>query len=181
MRCEIILTKDIAIRSKHIGSGKIFGTSRHEKILNNFYDSGAAKLCPPDNSAHISAHNAVKVQQDGIREKVYDAMRRRRQLERDEAYKKACKRAQSKGRSIPPRDQYYYGAWGYPYMMYGPYMAYGMMPGMYYAGDPCVMAQGTGIPGACAAGTCGKFTLSFCGSECHFLYKRTVQFMQIQS
>jgi hypothetical protein len=50
-----------AIRSKHISSSaKLFGTSKHEKILNDFYDSGAAKLCPPDNSAHISSHNAVK-------------------------------------------------------------------------------------------------------------------------
>ncbi|KUJ24676.1 uncharacterized protein LY89DRAFT_605468 [Mollisia scopiformis] len=144
-----------AIRSKHISrSNKIFGTSKHEKVLNNFYDSGAAKLCPPDNSAHISSHNAVKVVESEARTAVYAALRRRRELELEEAYKKACKRAQAKGRPIPPRQDYYYGAWGYPYLMYGPWMSYGMMGGVYYAGDPCVMPMGAGMAGNCAAGTC---------------------------
>ena len=62
-----------AIRSKHISSSaKIFGTSKHEKIFNNFYDSGAAKLCPPNNSAHISSHNAVKVAESETRAKIYE-------------------------------------------------------------------------------------------------------------
>jgi hypothetical protein len=39
--------------------------------------------------------------------------------------------------------------------MYGPYMSYGYMGGMYYAGDPCMMPMGAGMAGACAQGTCG--------------------------
>jgi hypothetical protein len=55
---------------------------------------------------------------------------------------------------VPSRDQYYYGPWGYPYLMYGPFMCYPMMGGMYYYGDPCMMPMGAGMPGACVAGTC---------------------------
>jgi hypothetical protein len=147
-----------AIRSRHISSStKLFGTSKHEKALNQFYDSGTAKLCPPSNSAHISAHSAVKVEDnDGTtREKVHTALRDMRKVELDNAYERARRRAKAKGREIPPRDEYYYGAWGYPYLMYGPYMSMGYMGGVYYAGDPCTMAGGAGMAGNCAAGTCG--------------------------
>jgi hypothetical protein len=127
--------------------------SKHEKVLNNFYDSGAAKLCPPNNSAHISAHNSVKITQSETREMVSASLRKRREVELDDGYKKACKRAQAKGRPVPTRDEYMYGPWGYPYMMYGPYMAYPMV-GMYPWGYPYMMPVGTGMVGACAAGTC---------------------------
>lgn len=75
----------------------------------------------------------------------------------DSNYKKAQRRAQKKGRSIPARDQYYGSYWGYPYMMYGPWM-YPMMyyPGMYYGMmGPGIAMAGAGYYGACAAGTCG--------------------------
>jgi hypothetical protein len=99
-----------SIRVKHISSvGKIFGVSKHEKVLNNFYDSGAAKMCPPDNSAHISAHNAVRVTDTATRSLVNQRLRKRKELEMEAAYKKACKRAQAKGRPPPPRQDYYYG------------------------------------------------------------------------
>ena len=147
-----------AIRSKHISSSaKIFGTSKHEKVLNNFYDSGAAKLCPPDNSAHISAHSAVRVEESATREAVFARLRETRKMQLEDAYKKAVTRARAKGRTIPPRDQYYGAYWGYPYLMYGPYMSMGMYGygGMYYAGNPCMMPMGAGMAGNCAAGTCG--------------------------
>ena len=111
-------------------------------------------MCPPDNSAHISSHNAVHVEESAIRALTLERMQLRRKMELDIAYGKACKRAEKKGRKPPPRDEYYYGAWGYPYLMYGPYMAMPMYGGMYYAGDPCAMNVGAGHPGACAAGTC---------------------------
>ncbi|EHL02280.1 hypothetical protein M7I_1683 [Glarea lozoyensis 74030] len=47
--CEVI-------RSRHSGP-RLFGTSKSEKLNNAFHDS-AAQFCPPDNSAHISTHNA---------------------------------------------------------------------------------------------------------------------------
>ncbi|KAH8774025.1 hypothetical protein BGZ57DRAFT_894252 [Hyaloscypha finlandica] len=154
-----------AIRSKHISSaGRLFGTSTHEKVADKFYDSGAAKLCPPDNSAHISAHSAVKALESSTRARVYDAMRARRQQELDTAYDKACRRARNKGRPVPSRDAYYYGPWGYPYMMYGPWMAYGYYPGIYAYGDPYCMPMGAGMAGACAAGTCsGGVAAGGCG------------------
>lgn len=82
--------------------------------------------------------------------------RRDAQLRRlEEGYKKAQKRAEKKGRTIPPRDEYY-THWGAPYLMYGPwiYPLY-FSPGIYYAGDPCTVPSGSGAPGACARGTCG--------------------------
>ncbi|KAG0645916.1 Glycine-rich domain-containing 2 [Hyphodiscus hymeniophilus] len=156
------------IRSKHISStGKLFGTSKHEKALNNFYDSGAAKLCPPDNSAHISSHNAVKIAESASRAQIYSRLRARRQVELDEAYAKACKRAAAKGRPVPTRDVYYggMGAWGYPYLMYGPYMSMGMYGGgMYYAGDPYCLPMGAGMVGNCCQGTCsGGVAAGGCG------------------
>lgn len=73
----------------------------------------------------------------------------------EEGYKKAQKRAEKKGRTIPPRDEYY-TTWGYPYLMYGPYMYPMYFTGpIYYAGDPCSVPSGSGTPGACAGGTCG--------------------------
>jgi Glycine-rich domain-containing protein-like len=164
LRMWLLLTPP-AIRSKHISSaGRIFGTSTHEKVADKFHDSGAAKLCPPDNSAHISAHSAVKALESSTRAVVYDRMRARRQQELDTAYEKACKRAKSKGRPVPSRDAYYYGPWGYPYMMYGPWMAYGYYPGIYAYGDPYCMPMGVGMAGACAAGTCsGGVAAGGCG------------------
>ncbi|CAG8952851.1 hypothetical protein HYFRA_00007564, partial [Hymenoscyphus fraxineus] len=145
-----------AIRCKHTANHpKIFGTSKHEKIANNFHDSGAAQLCPPSNSAHISTHNAVKISDSTTRSAVTDRLRTRRQKELDDAYEKARKRAKAKGRDLPPKDQYYMAQWGYPYMMYGPYMAVPYYGGTYYTGDPCVMPVGAGMTGNCAAGSCG--------------------------
>lgn len=74
----------------------------------------------------------------------------------DMAYAKAQKRAAKKGRKIPPRDEYY-DHWGYPYLMYGPYMypVY-WTPGMYYGAYPGgLVACGTGATGGCVAGSCG--------------------------
>ncbi|KAF7864055.1 hypothetical protein EAF04_007020 [Stromatinia cepivora] len=146
-----------AIRSKHIDSSSgFFGTSKHEKVLDSFYTSGAAKQCDPNNSAHISAHSAVRIEESEIRASVLDRLSRKNKSEMNRAYDKARHRAQQKGRTIPPRDDYYCMAWGYPYMMYGPYMSpiYVGAP-VYYAGDPCVMPVGVGMAGACAAGSCG--------------------------
>lgn len=124
-------------------------------VVNEFHESGKANLCPPDASAHISAHNAVKYHDEDSRRAVaYKAMHDAQIARMDDNYKKAQKRAEKKGRKIPPRDEYYY-YWGYPYMMYGPwvYPIY-WTPGFYYA-DPGMAAAGSGHAGACAAGTCG--------------------------
>ncbi len=139
-----------SIRESHVSSiGQFLGVSKNEKcesvpfpssvlyicenhlltrpffaVAKSFHQSGHANLCPPDASAHISAHNAVKLKPVSSS----DADIRRQSLLRiqqrlDEQYRKAQKRAQKKGHEIPPRDEYYHNHWGYPYMMYGPWVS----------------------------------------------------------
>jgi hypothetical protein len=90
-------------------------------VANEFHDSGAAKLCPPDNSAHISAHNSVSTRLDDPKNdsmrsnmKLHLAARAAYQRRLDENYQKACRRAEKKGRKLPPKDEYY-NHWGYNY------------------------------------------------------------------
>ncbi|RGP81218.1 hypothetical protein FLONG3_600, partial [Fusarium longipes] len=89
-------------------------------ITDRFYESGQADRCPPDNSAHISSHNAVRSSSEALLasnqvEKVQNRMRAVQNRRLEENYRKACKRAEKKGRKLPPKDQYY-NHWGYPYM-----------------------------------------------------------------
>jgi hypothetical protein len=45
------------------------------------------------------------------------------------------------------------GAWGYPYLRYGPYVSYGIIGGVYYVSDPCLIPMGVGMAGNCAVST----------------------------
>ncbi|KAM7186669.1 hypothetical protein V8F20_011302 [Naviculisporaceae sp. PSN 640] len=181
-----------AIRASHISSvSSALGLSRQERIAENFHDTQAAGLCPPDRSAHISAHNAVRTQYaDGLetlakRTRVGDdtawsaqlANTRRRVMAQmaalhkkrvEEGYKRAKKRAEKKGRTIPARgkekglgaekeEDMYHDHWGYPYYYYWPGMyAMWLTPGLYYGWYPGYVAGcGGGSWGACAAGSCG--------------------------
>lgn len=94
--------------------GRMFNLSSAEKLADNFYNSQAAKMCPPDNSAHISSHNAVRVLDSRNSKNVASQMRARQEERMEKEYQKACKRAAKKGRALPPRDQYY-DHWGYSY------------------------------------------------------------------
>lgn len=144
------------IRSSNTGTvSRILGVSNQDKAAQNFLDSGRAELCPPDKSAHISAHNAVRQNPAAsIQSRVtgYQQARQQRQLEVN--YEKACKRAKKKGRTLPPRDEYY-DHWGYQYYMYSPfiYPLY-FTPGLYYGWDPGFVSTGSGWA-SCAAGSCG--------------------------
>lgn len=149
------------IRTTHISSvGKLLGASKNEKVADNFHTSGAASLCPPDKSAHISSHNAVKYAegttntgQRRVRAQIAAAY----QARLDDQYAKAKRRAEKKGRKIPPKEQYY-DHWGYSYYAYGPYMyPLWFTPGLYYMWPPGYMAGcgGAGAWAACAAGSCG--------------------------
>jgi hypothetical protein len=76
-------------------------------------------MCPPDNSAHISSHNAVRTSNEGLVaashvEKVQNRLREVQNKRLEENYQKACRRAEKKGRKLPPKDQYY-DHWGYSY------------------------------------------------------------------
>lgn len=151
------------IRGTHVSSvGKLLGASKNEKVADNFHTSGAASFCPPDKSAHISSHNAVKMVEDpasttrSSRRRVQAQMTALHQQRLDDAYAKAKRRAEKKGRKIPPKDEYY-DHWGYQYYYYGPYM-YPMWftPGLYYGWAPGYVAGcGSGGWAACAAGSCG--------------------------
>lgn len=115
----------LAIRASHISSvGKLLGVSNNEKIADAFHNSGAANMCPPDNSAHISAHNAVKIAETEARHKVTRQLRLYQQQKLEQNYQKAVRRAEKKGRKLPPRDQYY-DHWGYSYFsMFPPRTTY---------------------------------------------------------
>ncbi|KAI0456358.1 hypothetical protein F5B21DRAFT_159247 [Xylaria acuta] len=147
-----------SIRTSHVSSiaNKLpIFKSQKDKAPDIFYESGRAALCPPDNSAHISAHNSVRVtDNDSRRSRIQKQLQLRHQKRLEDNYEKARKRAKQKGRDLPPRDDYYYYYWGAPYLLYGPYVypGYYVCP-IYY--DPGTVAAGTGYYGACAAGTCG--------------------------
>ncbi|EPE09100.1 alpha-ketoglutarate-dependent sulfonate dioxygenase [Ophiostoma piceae UAMH 11346] len=143
-----------SIRAAHVSSvGRLLGVSNNERINDDFHQDCRA------NAAHISAHNAVAVTSTNAADGLVRERVRARQLQRLETnYQKAAKRAEKKGRKLPPRSEYY-DHWGYSYYMYSPYMypyyyTYGVGP--YYGGDPGSMPVGSGATGGCANGTCGN-------------------------
>lgn len=145
------------IRAANTGTvSRILGVSNQERAATNFIESGRAQLCPPDKSAHISAHNAVRSQPHSSAHQAvnqYRIQRQQRQLEAN--YAKACKRAQKKGRTLPPRDEYY-NHWGYSYYMYSPYVwPLYFTPGIYYGSDPGFVNTASTGWAACASGSCG--------------------------
>ncbi|KFY69588.1 hypothetical protein V496_00103 [Pseudogymnoascus sp. VKM F-4515 (FW-2607)] len=144
-----------AIRAKHVNpaSSLFKRTSKHDKISDEFYSSGAAQFCPPSNSAHISAHNAVPVVADGMNKKIADRLAAARKKQLDEAYEKACKRAIKRGRPVPPKEQFVANHYGMAYASPYPYGMMYMSPYMYPYGL-YYMPMGVGVYGACAAGTC---------------------------
>ncbi|KAI2782618.1 hypothetical protein F4815DRAFT_427894 [Daldinia loculata] len=148
-----------SIRASHVSSlcSKL-RISKNEKVSETFYKSGKAALCPPDSSAHISAHNAVKFTDvNANREAVHRRLHEAHQQHLNRNYERAQKRAQRRGRELPPREEYYHSYWGYPYMMYGPYL-YPMYftPECYPTGAPGEAVAGQGSQGGCAAGACGQ-------------------------
>lgn len=156
------------IRSTHINTvSRVLGVSDHDKAAENFHASGQAQLCPPDKSAHISSHNAVRAPPDvsSARERLTAHARDRKYRQLELNYEKARRRAEKKGRKLPPRDEYY-DHWGYSYFMYSPFI-YPMYftPGIYYGWDPGYVSSG-GCEGwaSCAAGSCsGGVAAGACG------------------
>ncbi|KAI1735896.1 hypothetical protein F4680DRAFT_452558 [Xylaria scruposa] len=149
--CESVRTSHVSSIANRLSIFK----SDKDKAHDNFYESGRAALCPPDNSAHISAHNSVRITDNSSkRSLIQKQLHLRHQKRLEDNYEKARKRAKRKGRELPPRDDYYYYYWGAPYLLYGPYVypAYYVCP-IYY--DSATVAAGSGYYGACAAGTCG--------------------------
>ncbi|KAM5347534.1 hypothetical protein ACJ41O_007358 [Fusarium nematophilum] len=105
------------VRISHVSSvGKALKLSKNDQVSEQFHESGAASLCAPDNSAHVSSHNAVRMPDNPSLtsshvQKIQIKLHERRL---EENYRKACKRAGKKGRKLPPKEQYY-DHWGYHY------------------------------------------------------------------
>jgi hypothetical protein len=140
-----------AVREAHdsSASSKLFGTGRKK--------SGGGPLGPsdPHKAPHISAHNAVRLEQFAAQRGAYDARLNR-------AYEQACKKATKAGKPVPTRDAFMYSAFGtalavtvFGAALYAPYMADAFISPGYYVCNPGCMALGAGDWGNCAAGTCG--------------------------
>ncbi|RYP55715.1 hypothetical protein DL771_012456 [Monosporascus sp. 5C6A] len=121
-----------------------------------FHDSGRANLCPPDASAHISAHNAARLDDvSGLQARIRQQRLLRMEQHLEENYRKALKRSQKKGRELPPFEVHRHNHWGYSYTMYGPWAYPTYMTPELYACDPGHGVAGIGAAGACVGGTCG--------------------------
>ncbi|RYP71610.1 hypothetical protein DL769_004650 [Monosporascus sp. CRB-8-3] len=146
-----------SIRASHVSSlGNVFGVSKNQRVSDSFHDTGRANLCPPDASAHISAHNAIRLDDvSSLQARIRQRRLLRTQQHLEENYRKAQKRAQKKGRKLPPFEEYRHNHWGYPHMLYGPWASPIYMTPELYACDPGHAVAGTGAAGACVGGTCG--------------------------
>lgn len=109
------MTAITAIRSSQIsGLGKVLGISANDKLSDSFHASGGAETHTSDTSAHISFHNAVKTIETEDRKKVTARVRARQRQWLEQEYKKAAKRAEKKGRTLPPKEDYF-SQWGTNY------------------------------------------------------------------
>ena len=78
----------------------------------------------------------------------------------EDNYQKACKRAEKKGRKLPPKDQYY-NHWGYSYMSKSPFHIHletilmAVVYGPFMAPVVFVPVYAYGAAPGCAAGSCG--------------------------
>ena len=88
--------------------------SKSQRTADAFHKSGVAERCPPDKSAHISAHNAVRADPTEPTMQVQRTMKVRHEQMLETNYQKAKKRAEKKGRKLPERDEYY-SHWGHSY------------------------------------------------------------------
>ncbi|RSL98792.1 hypothetical protein CDV31_012423, partial [Fusarium ambrosium] len=99
-----------SVRTSHVSSvGKVLGLSKNEKVAENFHQSGAASLCPPDNSAHISSHNAVRAPGDILlatshAERVKNHLQQLHQRRLEENYQKHANEPRRRVVSCLPRN-----------------------------------------------------------------------------
>ncbi|KAL6890448.1 hypothetical protein GGI43DRAFT_415921, partial [Trichoderma evansii] len=152
--CETIRSSQIS------GLGKMLGVSSNDKLSDAFHASGVAETHSPGTSAHISFHNVVKTIETADRQKLTARVRARQHQWLDQEYKKAAKRAEKKGRTLPPKKDYF-TLWGTNYTMYGPYpFPPWFAPGIYYGWDPSIVHNGVGAWANCAVYTCGNGSIA---------------------
>lgn len=92
----------------------MLGISSNDKLSDTFHASGEAETHTSDTAAHISFHNAVKTRETADRKKVTARVRARQRQWLDQEYKKAAKRAEKKGRTLPLKEDYF-DRWGTNY------------------------------------------------------------------
>ncbi|KAH6897304.1 hypothetical protein B0T10DRAFT_535886 [Thelonectria olida] len=146
-----------AIRASHSSSvDKLLG-KLHLAPLQD--EKNEADLFLPNNSIHISAHNAITFQKPYDKAKqwrVYKQLRDRHQAKLLKNYTQARRRAEKKGQKLPPKDEFY-SHWGYSYALFAPYSAPGFIsPNMYSSSDPCNVRPGDGTWGTCCNGNCSS-------------------------
>lgn len=146
-----------SIRARHVSTiSKLFNDDKHDKVADEFYSSGRAKLCPPEKGAHISTHNSMPAYSttDPVYQVVQDRYAARARKVLEESFEKACKRAKKRGRPLPERKKFEEEHFGYKKRNDYPYVNTYNSPFMYPYGLYYI-PMGTGSYGACAAGTCG--------------------------
>lgn len=155
------LTLRTVIRYRH-SAAVVFGQAKLDKPVDDWYLSNQAKHCDPRNSAHISTHNSVRINETEVRAKLFNRARESQRRALDNAYLKACAKSKKKGRKPPTKDQYYHDHWGHPHSYVLPFLAVPVViaGGAYYAGEVDSMNAGAGQPGVCAAGSCGSESMS---------------------
>ncbi|KAI0127876.1 hypothetical protein BJ170DRAFT_702122 [Xylariales sp. AK1849] len=159
------------VRAWRISSfGVLLNVSKQAKISQAWYDSGAAHAQPPSQSAHISAHAAVKVNETEARQKVTKQMRALYKSRLEQSFARAVKRATKKGRDLGPKEMNITN-WGQDETLEGPWCHPHYISSQLYATNPTQIDAGDGVPGGCVAGTCGgsagcgSGALVMCGSS----------------
>jgi Glycine-rich domain-containing protein-like len=141
-----------AVRESHTST--LFGSKSRKQTEAFRSQKPPAEKYDMDTMPHISAHNAIQLEQSNKSIQVIQKRNQAAKLER--AYQKHLKREKKAGRTLPAREKYYYDyGWGYPYPMYYPYEVYPGTTGAYYPGAVGCASTVAGANGNCAAGTCG--------------------------
>ncbi|UQC87701.1 uncharacterized protein CLUP02_13220 [Colletotrichum lupini] len=143
-----------AVRAKiTIDSSSVFGKSKPQKAIDSFDKATASQVCTPSNSVHISAHNSVRTDGSATHNIAHRQLRLAWRMRLDDAYERAKKRAAKRGRTLPPKEEFY-NNWGKTHHRDSPYNypAY-LIGGVYPAGNPGVLH---GSWADCAQGLCGS-------------------------
>ncbi|KAI1816891.1 hypothetical protein GGS20DRAFT_583087 [Poronia punctata] len=142
-----------SVRTSYVTNNSLAGKfpmfkSGKQKVSDKFYETQAAS-CPPSNSAHISAHNSVKVTPPRRLQML--AVYHKSRLE--DSWEKAKKRAAKKGLDLP-RGEDSYNYWGTKNLLSYPYTApkYYFCP-LYY--DTSTAVEAPGPDGTTVGAACG--------------------------
>ncbi|TEA13203.1 hypothetical protein C8034_v003071 [Colletotrichum sidae] len=137
-----------------LNTSNLFGRTKQQKAIDNFTTT-TEPTADPTTAIHVSNHNAVRSNESAVRKRYRSHARVVYKTRLDDSYERAYKRAAKKGKTLPPREEYYCH-WDSKYHLYGPcaYPAY-LTTGIYINGDPGIMHAGADGWAGCAQGLCG--------------------------